>query len=355
MTELARMGYVRGCLHQVTPADPGTQVLVYSTCSQDAHQLDRNKLNSELAALDPAVRFSTKLEFSILKQQVAAVETELRKNGKLAALAFDEPHKIAAEWHAFSEANQSTVQAVREVELIALDKGESNDCARALSAPWKQALRAVVVDKTRPPSYGLAETRFGYFVGVGMVRCSELDESVKPLRASIAEALYLSPLDRGPRTAAYEAVHLALAKSKVSASVPRMEAYELAVLPIAQAAKFSPQFAAYTISAIKKRGDQLHLTFKKEWHDTVVCTREEPTDRWRFNGRNELERISHCTSTRPQRYLATIEPADIPAALGSWLKPGMAVVLGVNHGPTEIWDSAAHGKLLGLFGVPLAK
>lgn len=354
LTESARALYVHSCLGDASEKSSAAEkALAYAWCSDDAKHLDRAKLAREVASLPPEVRFVAKLQAGRLALEIAAFERALGKDPALAKIAIDQPRKIADDWRAFAKANAALVERVRAIELAWIDHHDESpaDCRAALAGDWKRTVTAAKVEKASAPSLGIAaSSRASYLASVGMVRCTRNLPGYAGLASMVSESLDRGPLARGPRTEAFEAAVVELAKtSKQEPHVPRMEAVDLSFLPIAQSNGHTARFWAHTVASMERHGDKIKFKFKKEKVDYAVCTREAPTGNWILHD-NKLEREMHCVSLRSESTMEEVDPVELPADLTSWVKPGNAIVIGANDFPIEIWSDVHQTKLIGLYG-----
>jgi hypothetical protein len=353
MTESARAAYINVCLHGASNGKPSEKALAYAWCSDDVHHFDRAKFNGELAALPPDVRFTAKVELARLMKKVAAFESEIAKDPKLAKIAIEMPRKIGDDWRKFAHANHALIDHVRSIELAWVDhEGEAPaDCRATLAGDWKRAVSAVKVEKTSAPSLGVAaSSRAAYLASVGMARCTSKMPGFTGLAAMVEESLDHVPLARGPRTEAFEAAVAELAKGTTAkVDVPRMESVDVSFLPMQQSNGHSARFWAHTVASMERHGDKIKFHFKKEKVDYAVCTREEPTGNWIIHG-DRLERETHCVSLRSASTMEAVEPIEMPADLTGWVRPGNAIVIGTAEFPIEIWSDVHQTKLIGLYG-----
>ncbi|MFT3699020.1 MAG: hypothetical protein QM831_38095 [Kofleriaceae bacterium] len=351
LTEGARASYIRKCLHAGRRDKLADKAVNYAWCSDDVKQLDRAKFNKELEPLKPALRFTAKFELGMLMREVAATEKELAKDPKLAKVAIETPRKIGDDWRAFAKANRGLVDHVRAVELAWIDdKHAADDCRTTLAADWKKAVASTAVIKELAPSQNVAQSsRASYLASVGMARCTHRMDGFDGLSQELAESIARAPMQRGPRTEAFEAAVTALSTKRDPIETPRMESEDVSFLPMAQVNDHTPRFHAHTVAAVEKHGDKQKLKFKKEKVDYAVCTREEPTGNWIIHG-NKIERETHCVSIKAESAMEEVEPIEVPADLMPWVKPGNAVVLGSGKFPIEIWTDVHQTKLIGLYG-----
>jgi len=352
ITESARASYVNQCLHNVHGHNLSEDAVSFAMCSDDAAHLDRAKFAQELAPLAPGLRFAAKYELGLLSMHIANVEHSFAKDPNLAKIAIEQPRKIGDDWRAFGKANKALLDRVRAIETAWIDnEGEApEDCRTKLADDWKRAVAAVKVEKTSAPSLGVAATsRHGYLVSVGMARCTAKRAGYAGLSAMVGEALDRAPLGRGPRTQALEVAINELSKASKKFTPPRMESVDVSFLPMRQSNGHTARFWAHTVASIERHGDKVKMNFKKEKVDYPVCTREEPTGNWIIHG-DKLEREIHCVALESRSMMEDVNPVEMPAEIGAWVKPGNAVVLGDNEFPIEIWTDVHQTKLIGLYG-----
>ena len=353
LTESARASYINLCLHSGGNLEDGiAKAINFAWCSDDIKHLDRAAYNRELAALAPEVRFTAKFELGMLLRKIATTEQEITRDPKLVKIAIETPRKIGDDWRAFAKANRRLVDNVRNVELARIDgKPTSADCRTTLAPDWKRAVATTPVEKALAPSQGIAQTsRTSYLASVGMSRCTTGIAGFEGFAEELDESIARAPMQRGPRTEAFEAAVTTVSRGlHEAAATPRMEAVDLSFLPFSQVNGHTPRFHAHTVTAVEKHGEKLKLKFKKEKVDYAVCTREEPTGNWIING-NKVVRETHCVALKAESVMEDVQPMDVSAALMSWVKVGNAVVLGTSEFPIEIWTDVHQTKLIGLYG-----
>jgi hypothetical protein len=356
LTESGRAVFVTNCLNE-DHGQPEGAAAFWAGCSVDAHKLDRAKYEAEIASFPADFKKEALKELDELLEKVKQTDAKFADDRKLRAIAIDQPPKVFAEWDAFDAANKPLVDAVRDVDTTYLEGGKVKNCTEIMDEHWKRALRSVKPEKDAPPSDALTDTHAGSLATVGMARCAQWDKN-NELKEALFRALYVNPVGRGPRTAAFEAAVVAAKKINGNVRLPYTPVNSDFVAR-AQGSRARPG-SRYQVSSIAKidvNGDTAHLSFRKEWHDSAQCTKMAATGRWRVNNNHELEQITSCVSFRAVHELENTSPEDIPAELATWLKPGMGVVISqMPHMPIEVYDSAKpRARLIGLFGTQLGK